>query len=133
MRHRPFLFAIPWVLALIAAPEFLYNAYSLQLSPTLDVRAPVFVISVAIVFAAPVVGIVFVVIGLVKRFLPMTIHGCVACLLSVGIFVYANTIPPKRFYAADLNSAGQVCRAAWSLESRACQAPNKRMQRTRYG
>ena len=67
----------------------------------------IFGISIAIVFAAPVVGIVFVVIGLAKRFSPMTIHGGVACLLSLGIFVYADTISPKRFYAVALNSAGQ--------------------------
>jgi hypothetical protein len=97
MRYRPFLFAIPWVLVLIAAPEFLYNAYSLQLPPDFDIRAPVFGISIAIVCVAPVVGIVMVVIGLVKRISRPAIHGAVTCLLSLGMWLYADTIPPEAF------------------------------------
>jgi hypothetical protein len=109
MRNRPFLFAMPWVLVLIAAPEFLGNVYSLHLPPTLDARLPVFGICIAIVYAAPVVGIVLVVAGLVRRLSLMAIHGGVTCLLSLGILVYANTIPPKRFYAAHLISVGLTC------------------------
>ena len=106
MRYRTFLFAIPWVLVLIATPEVLGDFYSLHLPP--DVRLPVFNICMAIIYSAPVVGIVLGVTGLVTRIAPMAIHGGVTCLLSLGILMYADTIPPRRFYAVD-NRLSRVC------------------------
>ena len=88
------------MLVLIAAPEFLGNIYSLRLPPPFGL--PVFGISLAILYSAPWVGVALVVVGVVKRVSRVAIHGGVASLLSLGILVYANTIPPKRFYAAAL-------------------------------
>jgi hypothetical protein len=100
MRHRLFLFAIPWVLVLIAAPEFLDNVYSSRL-PT-PFGLPVFGVALAIFYSAPWVGAALIVIGVVKRVSRAAIHGGITCLLSLAILVYADTIPPKRFYAAAL-------------------------------
>ena len=97
MRYRPFLPAISWALVLIAAPEFLYNSYSLRLPPPFD--PAVFTVCFAILYSAPWVGMLLVVIGIVRRVSRTAIHGGVTCLLSLAIFVYADTIPAKRFYA----------------------------------
>ena len=97
MRYRAFLPAIPWVLVLIAAPDFLYNVYSLRLPAAFGL--PVFAISLAIFYSAPWVGVALVAIGVAKRASRIAIHGAVTCLLSVAILLYADTIPPQRFYA----------------------------------
>ena len=100
MRYRAFLPAVPWVLVLIAAPEFLGNVYSLRLPDPFGL--PIFAVSLATFYLAPWVGAILVVIGIVKRISRMAIHGGVTCLLSLAILVYADTIAPKRFYAAGL-------------------------------
>jgi hypothetical protein len=117
MRYRPFLFAIPWVLVLIVAPEVLGEVYSLRLRPT-EARLWVLDISMTIIYSAPALGMALAVIGLVKRAPPMAIHGVVTCLLSLGILVCADSIPPKRFYGVD-----SICRPSGHRAWYECMPP----------
>lgn len=101
MRNRPFLFSLPWALVLLATPEFLFNAYSLRLPPSANFGLALFGLSIAVVFVGAAAGLVFAILGVVRRVRPLMVHGIVAVVLCLAVMLYANSIPPKRYFAID--------------------------------
>ena len=108
MRIRPFLLSLPWVALLVVIPEFLFNAYSTHLPLGDNAAFALFSLSIALVLVGPAAGLGLAIIGLVKRSRPMIVHGIAAVVLGLAVLLYANSIPPKRYFAVEASSAGQV-------------------------